>query len=148
MNARPGFGIDALLSRILHYGGLVSAAVLLIGLLLLIPSRGVDRATIEQLRAPSVTDAAPLPTVALINGALHGQAVAVILVGMLLLMLTPVARVIAAGIYYARRRDRPFATIAILVVTLLIVGVLMGRLGVARSPSRTSRAAPELRLTL
>lgn len=148
MSERPGLGIDSLLSRILQYGGLASAAVLLIGLLLLIPSHGVDRTTVEELRVPSVTDAAPLPTLVLINGALDGQAVAVILVGILLLMLTPVARVVAAGVYYARHRDRPFATIAVLVVVLLIVGVLIGRLGVARSPSRTSRPVLELRLTL
>jgi uncharacterized membrane protein len=64
----------------------------------------------------------PTPYVAL-RGALSGEASATIMAGLLVLMLTPFARVIVLLYEFARAREGSFVAISIVVLCLLVTSI-------------------------
>jgi len=58
--------------------------------------------------------------------AAHGDGTAILKLGLLVLMLTPVARVLILAIGWARQRDWTFSLIALCVLALLGVSVFLG----------------------
>jgi uncharacterized membrane protein len=136
-----------MLARVLYWGGVGSAAVLVVGLLLLI-SAGGDSATLaEQLRRPTAIGVAPPGLGEILVAAAHGQATAVVMLGIVLLIATPVIRVIVSVIHFVRQRDQEFTTIGAIVLILLVIGFLVARSSAARSP-RSGMERPAVRLTL
>lgn len=63
----------------------------------------------------------------LLDGMSHGNAVAIIQVGILLLIATPVARVVFAVIAFLVERDRLYTAISAGVLAVLIYSLLYGR---------------------
>lgn len=63
------------------------------------------------------------------SGLLLLQPPALIQTGLVVLIATPVLRVLAAAVIYARERDRAFAAISVTVLALLLLGVLLARMG-------------------
>jgi uncharacterized membrane protein len=59
----------------------------------------------------------------------HGQAFGVIMLGLLILLATPVLRVAVSIIAFLIERDRLYALITTGVLALLITGVLLGKAG-------------------
>jgi uncharacterized membrane protein len=57
---------------------------------------------------------------------LHGDGAAILELGLLVLMLTPVARVLILAVGWFRSRDRTFSLIAFFVLALLTLSVLLG----------------------
>ncbi|HEX4070626.1 MAG TPA: DUF1634 domain-containing protein [Planctomycetaceae bacterium] len=64
--------------------------------------------------------------VATVSRAAHGDGTAVMTIGLLILMLTPVARVIVLGLDWLLERERLFAAVAATVLTLLVISVVLG----------------------
>jgi uncharacterized membrane protein len=64
---------------------------------------------------------------ALVAGIRHGEAAAIIQVGILLLIATPVARVVFAVIAFLMERDRLYVAISTGVLAVLVYGLLFGR---------------------
>jgi uncharacterized membrane protein len=62
----------------------------------------------------------------LLTRALHGDATAILECGLLVLMLTPVARVLILAVGWALRRDWTFSLIAFCVLALLALSVVLG----------------------
>jgi len=66
-----------------------------------------------------------------ISGVLHGVAEghgqSIVLVGLLLLIATPVARVAVSIIAFAMQKDRVYVVITTLVLALLIVALMLGK---------------------
>jgi uncharacterized membrane protein len=58
--------------------------------------------------------------------ALHGDGAALLSLGLVVLMLTPVARVLILALGWARDRDWTFSLIAFCVLALLSLSVLLG----------------------
>jgi uncharacterized membrane protein len=58
--------------------------------------------------------------------ALHGDGAALLSLGLVVLMLTPVARVLILSVGWARDRDWTFSLIAFCVLALLSLSVLLG----------------------
>jgi uncharacterized membrane protein len=63
---------------------------------------------------------------ALPSRAVHGDGTAILELGLLVLMLTPVARVLILAIGWARTKDWTFSLIAFFVLALLALSVLLG----------------------
>ena len=105
------------LRRVVHYsllGGVtLSGLVLVIGL-----SLGFNRVAVEQGQPP------PVPM--LLRDALAGQSTAVLNVGLLILMLTPLVRVATLSLGWAIRRQWLFAAVAGLVLALLLLSMSLG----------------------
>jgi uncharacterized membrane protein len=62
-----------------------------------------------------------------LRGISHGDAAAIIDVGILFLIATPVARVVFAVVAFAVERDRLYTAISVAVLAVLVYGLLFGR---------------------
>jgi uncharacterized membrane protein len=120
-------GIEPLVAGILRFGGVASAALIVLGVLLLGPQRATERQLLDEMLTagqPSVVRISPGSVLA---EAAVGRPASIIMLGVLLLILTPVARVIAGAVYYAARRDRIYTLISLAVLGLLAAGFVLGR---------------------
>jgi uncharacterized membrane protein len=61
---------------------------------------------------------------ALLQGIAHGDAPAIVSAGILLLVATPICRVIFAAIAFAIERDRLYVAISLTVLAVLLLGML------------------------
>jgi uncharacterized membrane protein len=127
MIARAPRTLEDAVGRVLLTGVVVAALVIALGLVLLILVGTDQRALLAPLFSAS-TDAPARPPAlgSLLAGILRGHPLSVISLGLLLLVLTPVARVLVAGIYFAQHGERLHALISGLVLALLLLGVVMG----------------------
>jgi uncharacterized membrane protein len=128
VTARPSRSLEEIVGRMLVVGVLTAAAVIAVGLALLIPPGTGKRVLLSQLMSEHEVFVADLPRslVAVAAGVLHGRPVAIIFLGVVLLILTPVMRVVAAGIYFARHRERRYALVSIAILLLLLLGFVLG----------------------
>jgi len=128
VSVRPSRTLEDIVARILLTGVLVSAAIIAIGLALLIPPGTGKHALLTQLLSDHVVYVADLPHSlrAFVNDVVRGRPVAVIFLGLLVLIFTPILRVIGAGIYFAATGERLYALISLLIVLLLLLGFALG----------------------
>jgi len=61
-----------------------------------------------------------------IDGVVHGDSISVIQLGVLLLIATPIARVLFSVIGFARERDWMYVAFSTLVLALLLYGLVHG----------------------
>jgi uncharacterized membrane protein len=115
-------------AAILLGGVLASAAVIALGLLLLMLAGAGTRALLDQLVSERGVPLAGTPTSvgAVVRGAARGDPVAVILLGVLLLIWTPILRVVAAGYFFVRNGERGYALASAMVLALLFLGFVLG----------------------
>lgn len=111
--------MEVVISRILQGGVLVSAAIIVLGVLLW-AARG---------DAGYPPEGYPSSPAAVLAGALEARPAAVIQVGLLVLLLTPVVRVAASVAVFAVQRDRVFTLMTLVVLALLMLGLLAGGVG-------------------
>ena len=105
-----------LVSGLLLVGSGVGAAVLTVGILLLL----------HQGAGGLLTGPVRLPYHSLLGDLAHGQPYALLWTGHLVLELTPLARVIASVVFFVRARDRAFVALTMFVLLVLIGSVGMG----------------------
>jgi uncharacterized membrane protein len=117
-----------MVGRVLFLGVGVSAAVIATGLALLVPPGTGKRVLLAQLMSAHEVFLADLPRslVTVVAGAREGRPVAIIFLGLLLLILTPVLRVVVVGVYFASRGERRYTLISALVLLLLLLGFVLG----------------------
>jgi uncharacterized membrane protein len=111
--------VELLISRCLRFGVLLSAGVILIGLLIFL------------LRGQSGYPGGTYPTrfTDIMKGVAEFKPFAIIMTGLLLLILTPVLRVGASLLAFLKEKDWLYAGISLTVFLILIVGFLLGRAG-------------------
>lgn len=109
--------VEIVISRSLRVGVLLSAAVMLAGLLmfLITGSGGYPGGTF------------PTEPGAILRGLMTLKPYAVILAGLMLLILTPVFRVGVSIIEFAKERDYRYVVITALVFGILLVSFWLGR---------------------
>jgi uncharacterized membrane protein len=110
---RDEMRLNTAIARVLTVGLLTAVALLIIGAILVIARPGVA--------VPHVTSVKDIP------GELAAlQPDGFFELGLLVLLATPFARVVALGIAFARRRSWLFAGISTVVAVLLILGAVLG----------------------
>jgi uncharacterized membrane protein len=106
------------LARAVHVcllaGSAVSAVLFTIGLFLIL-----SRAQVRPTEPPQIGSA-------LLRSAVDGDGFAVLDLGVITLMLTPLLRIIVLATGWTARRDFRFALVALLVLALLISSLLIG----------------------
>lgn len=113
--------MDAQMGRLLQVGVLLaSVTVLLGGALLLLRRAGAP----SDFRTFHGEPADLRHLGLLLRTALHGQPEAIIQVGVLLLIATPVARVAFAAISFLRERDWLYVAVSLTVLVVLLLGIL------------------------
>ncbi|GJQ28899.1 MAG: hypothetical protein HBSAPP03_07830 [Phycisphaerae bacterium] len=114
----PHGTLETRVSRLLTLGTVLAAAVLLTGVVMYVGANPEDR----PVYAPfSPTGLRSLTTV--LARLREGDAAAIMQAGVLLLVLTPVARVVTTLIVFAARRDWRYVVIAAVVLTTLVLGL-------------------------
>ena len=111
--------MELIMGRLLQVGVLLASTVVLIGGALYLHSYAVSP---TDLRRFSSEPAAFRNTAALFRDVLRGDPAAIIQIGILLLIATPTARVIFAGIAFAFERDRMYVAISVVILAVLLMG--------------------------
>lgn len=81
---------------------------------------------LERLTRPGI---APHSIAEVAAGIVSGRGQAIVALGLLLLLATPVARVALSLALFLRDRDRTFAGLTLLVLVLLLLSLTLGRAG-------------------
>lgn len=125
LNAAPLKPDDTLLDRrigiLLRTGVLISAAVVLLGGILFLVRHG---STVPQYHVFHGQPRELRSLTGIIGGALHGHAPAVIQLGLLLLIATPVARVVFSVVEFALERDYLYVVISGIVLGVLLYSLI------------------------
>lgn len=106
---------ELVISRVLRGGVLLSAAVIALGVILFY---------VRYLAAGAPVNAAPAFPASLgqvAAGLAHGNPLAIIALGLLILLATPVFRVAVSIVAFALERDRQYV-----VITLIVLAILLG----------------------
>ena len=104
---------------VLRGGVILASSLLVIGLVLW----AID-GTPSEVASGGVTG-----TTTLAAGIASGSAFAFLLLGLLVLVLTPLARVIVSLALFSRARDRAFVALTAFVMVVLLLSVLLGVVG-------------------
>ena len=113
--------IENMMGRLLQAGVLLASAVVLIGgLLYLRAHAGIAK----DYRTFTGEPASLRHPVELFRLLMTGDAGAIVQLGVLLLIATPIARVVFAAVGFAVERDRLYVVISLVVLAVLIFGLL------------------------
>ncbi len=118
------------ISRVLWVG--VTASLILITggtLLSFLQEGGYGGQPGEVVRLTGAAGAFPRTLSWFMGGLAHLNGQAVIVLGLLLLIATPVARVAVSAVAFAKERDRTYVTITLVVLALLLVSFALGKAG-------------------
>ena len=125
----PIGSVEILISWLLRVGVVTSLSFVLIGLLLMFihhPSYLVSVMDLQRLTSPGA--AFPHTLREVVNGLLAGRGQAVVAVGLLMLIVTPIMRVAVSIFAFALRLDRAFVLITSGVLTILITSFVLGKI--------------------
>lgn len=111
--------IELVIGQVLRVGVVISAIVILIGILLLV-------FTGKTGYAPNVY---PITVKAILTGILALKPFAILMLGLFLLILTPVLRVVVSIYAFAKEKDQLYVWITTFVLVILIVGMVIGYFG-------------------
>jgi uncharacterized membrane protein len=115
--------VEQLIGRLLQVGVLVAAVVVIAGGAALLARYGRTPADFRVFR----TEPSPLRSVGgIVRGALALDSRAVVQLGLVLLIATPVARVALTLVAFVLQRDRLYVALTALVLALLLYGLLWG----------------------
>ncbi|AMV60301.1 Hypothetical protein ADU72_1356 [Pediococcus damnosus] len=111
--------IELIIGQVLRIGVIISAAVILIGILLL-------AVTGKTGYAPNVY---PITVKSITAGILALKPFAIMMLGLFLLILTPVLRVAVSIYAFAKEKDHLYVWITTFVLVILLIGMGIGYLG-------------------
>ncbi|HLW47696.1 MAG TPA: DUF1634 domain-containing protein [bacterium] len=131
--AEPAGGVDAtarVLGTVLRAGVLISAAIILLGIILFVHRRGIGVNLFAPGGLPSGGAEDPSTLGELLNALNSNSHVpaAVTDIGLLTLMITPVLSVIVSMVSFARARDWTYVAFAAVVLCMLALGSVLERI--------------------
>jgi len=116
-----GEQLEKRVGNLLRFGVLLSAAVVVVGAVMYLIVHGSQQTNYTQFRG----EPEQLSNVrSIVIGALHGRSRDIIQLGLLVLIATPVARVILAGYAFMRQRDRLYVVVSAIVLTILTLSLM------------------------
>lgn len=113
--------MEIIMGRLLQVGVLLAATVVLAGEILYLLQRAHGRSDYRVFVAQPVRLRHPA---AMLRGIARGDASAVIDLGILLLVATPICRVIFAVIAFVLEKDRLYVAVSAIVLAVLLFGML------------------------
>ena len=120
--------VEIVISRLLRIGVVMSLSTVAAGLLLMFihhPSYLLSVMDLQRLTSPGA--AFPHTLREVVSGLLSGRGQAVVVVGLLMLIATPIMRVAVSIVGFALQRDRAFVVITSAVLAVLLVSFLLGK---------------------
>jgi uncharacterized membrane protein len=124
-SGRPRADMNEAIGRILRYGVVLSSLVVAAGLalVLLAPPPGTP-GTLQGVVSANFGKPTLSPS-ALLAGVGRGSAVAVLQIGLLILIATPITRVAASVLLFLRERDLAYLGITLLVLVMLLFALFV-----------------------
>ena len=127
-NPTPGpsdHGVEQVIGRVLQIGVFTAATVAIVGAILVFMQHGSD--------APAFGDFRPSPAyLTSMGGILRGvremRSEAIVQLGIVLLIMTPILRVALTLVAFVLQRDGVYVLITTLVLALLVYGLAFGRI--------------------
>jgi uncharacterized membrane protein len=113
--------IDQKIGILLRVGIYLAALVTLVGAALYLARHAGDQTNYGVFRVPDENLRSP---VLIVQRAFHGSAVEIMQFGMLLLIATPIARVVFSVVAFAVRKDLLYVVISGIVLAVLAYGVI------------------------
>ena len=122
--------VELLISLLLRVGVLTSLAIVILGMLISFV-RHEDKvgSTEVYTNLTSTTAAFPHTVPAVLRGVAHLRGRSIIMLGLLLLIGTPVMRVAISVFLFVYERDRTYVVVTTVVLTLLLLSFVLGRAG-------------------
>ena len=121
--------VEIVISWVLRIGVVTSLAVVVVGLVLIFAHASgtavLGRGTCRSSRSPAPSSRTPCRRSSRACCRLRGEAI--VAVGLLLLILTPVARVAVSILAFLYQRDRVFTFITLTVLIILLMSFVIGR---------------------
>jgi uncharacterized membrane protein len=112
--------LDASIGNLLRAGTLSSAAVILLGGILYLARHSHDRPDYRTFHGVPTQ----LHTLSgILSGAFHGQSLAIIQLGLLMLIATPIARVLFSVIAFLVERDYLYVVVSAIVLAVLLISL-------------------------
>jgi uncharacterized membrane protein len=122
--------VELVISSILRVGVMLSASLILAGMVLSFAAHPQYARRASSLRGLTGAGATfPHSFTAVIQGTARLDGPAVVALGLLVLVATPVVRVAASVVGFVYERDRPFVAITMTVLLLLIASFVVGAAG-------------------
>ena len=112
--------MEAFMGRLLQVGVLLAAGVVLAGGVRYLGARAGETSNYRVFTARPIELRHPMM---LLSGIARGDSSALIVLGLLLLVATPICRVIFAVIAFAMERDRLYVAISLTVLAVLLFGM-------------------------
>jgi uncharacterized membrane protein len=109
---------------LLQIGVLLAAVVVLVGGSMLLAQYGAVPASFTRFRGE---DPVLKSIGSIVHGVMTGDSRAIVQLGLVLLIATPVARVALTLVAFALQRDRVYVLVTAVVLTLLLYGLFWGR---------------------
>ncbi|HEV2620320.1 MAG TPA: DUF1634 domain-containing protein [Acidobacteriaceae bacterium] len=113
--------MELVMGRLLQAGVLLAALTVLVGGVVYLLGHAWERVSYRVFQARPIEVRHPA---ALLHRVVTGDAVAAIELGILLLVATPVCRVVFAVIAFALERDRLYVAVSVVVLGVLLSGLL------------------------
>jgi uncharacterized membrane protein len=112
--------IEQFLGNVLRVGVILSATIVLLGAVIYLARHGTEERDYTQFRGepPKYTS---MPDIA--SAAWQGEGRAIIQLGILLLLATPVARVALSAVGFGLERDKLYVFFTLVVLTLLLLSL-------------------------
>lgn len=111
--------IELIIGQVLRIGVLVSAVVILLGLIMIIVTGKTGYAA----------NLYPTTVNAILSGIVELRPFAIVMLGLFLLILTPVLRVVVSIYAFVKEQDRLYVWITTFVLIILLVGMWIGYSG-------------------
>ncbi len=113
--------LEIAIGRMLQAGVFLAAAVVLVGGLLYLHQKTGPRPDYSQFHGEAHALISP---VSIVKNAFHGEAQSIIQLGLLLLIATPIARVVLAAVGFLFERDRLYFWVSLIVLAVLLYSLL------------------------
>ncbi len=126
MNLKDPETMSAVIGKVLRYGVLISGAVVVVGTLGLLMSNGFEDSAQYLNYIPTIPhDGIDVSLSGLVSGLATFSPLAWIELGVILLIATPVARVLISIFLFAAERDRLYVLITAIVLSLLLFSMFV-----------------------
>ena len=116
--------VEQMIGRLLQIGVMSSSAVTIVGGAMFLYEHG---RSLADYRTFSTTPTALWSVGGVVRGALALDSAAIVQLGLVLLIATPVMRVALTLVAFATQRDRLYVMLTALVLALLLYGLVWGR---------------------
>ncbi len=120
------YNIEMVLGYVLRLGVLISAAIVLAGAIIFIVRHGHDQANFRIFRGEP-SDFRTIPGI--LRAVAHGRGRGLIQLGLLVLIATPIARVVFSVAGFILERDRLYVVFTLIVLAVLLYSLLGSGLG-------------------